>query len=81
MMLPSTRQAIDIVVRARAGTSRVVGTWWWGPYKYLSAVVKSSRPDGIAVMALVCKYLEQGRRVGKWGRVAGVQGEGQHGTG
>ena len=27
MMLPSTRRAIDVVVRARAGMSRVVGTW------------------------------------------------------
>ena len=79
--MPNTRRAINVVVRARADVSRDVGTWEGDPYKYLSAVVKSSRPDGIAVMALVCKYLEQGRRVGKWGRVAGVQGEGQHGTG
>ena len=42
------------------------------PYNLVSAVVKLNRPDGIAVMALFSKYLEQGRRIGKWGRVAGA---------
>ena len=37
------------------------------PYNKSSAVVLLNRPDGIAVMALFSKYLEQGRRVGKWG--------------
>ena len=72
MLLPSTRRAIDVVVRARAGTSRVVGTWWWGPYKVWSAAVLLNRPDGIAVMALLSNRLEQGRRIGKWGHVAGT---------
>ena len=51
------------------------------PYNLVSAVVKLNRPDGIAVMALFLNHLEQGRRVGKRGHVAGVQGEGQRGTG
>ena len=51
------QRAIDIVAPARAGIQGH-GRMGRRPYKFTSAVVKSNRPAGIAVMALLFNLLE-----------------------